>query len=328
MVINGVAPRVKTEVQIEFSERIGFALFSTARCNILLTCVNCAFPHRRLANPKQTQLQLFHWTNLGGIEMQPRIGRTSFSLIPVCLTLCVFALGATTLRANPAVSNVLIRDNFGSKNRSELISKLRAITGWSTLDFDSADSLRVGSGEITRGSASARNLVAKAISGPNLIVLEESLSKTNVVFCQVVPAKWTRATASSQPAFVLQIDFDDFNQVLGDRRAREAFDVAWAVLHELDHVVNDTSDGESLGTTGGCEININVMRRELNLAERAEYYFTYLTPANTGNYKSRFVKLAFQQRDSRTNKTKRYWLLWDADVVGGLPNSRQIASRR
>lgn len=259
--------------------------------------------------------------------MQPRIGRNLFSLIQVCLALFALALSATELRAEPTVSNVLIRDSFDSKNRAELISRLRAITGWSTLDFDSAGALRVGGGQIKRGSSSARQLITKAISGTNVIVLEETLSNSNVVFCQVISAKWTRAAANKPPAFVLRIDFDDFDKVLGDRRAREAFDVAWAVLHELDHVVNDSHDSSRIEDAGECENNINTMRRELNLAERAEYYFTYLTPSNAGNFKSRFVRMAFQQRDSRTNKTKRYWLLWDADIVGGLPGSRQIASR-
>ncbi len=260
--------------------------------------------------------------------MQPRIRRNSFSLIHASLAVCLLALGATTLRAEPTVSNVLIRDNFTSKNRTELMLKLRAITGWSTLDFDSAGSLRVGKGEVMRGSSAARKLISKAISGANVIVLDESLRTRDVVFCEVLLTQWTQAASGKPPVYVLRIDFDDFDRVIGDLRARQAFDVAWAVLHELDHVVNESQDSPSFGAPGECETNINAMRRELNLAERVGYFFTFLTTASAGDFKSRFVRMAFQQNDARTSKPKRYWLLWDAELVGGLPEARQIASMR
>ncbi len=259
--------------------------------------------------------------------MQPRIGRNFFSHIEICFAFCLIVLCATTLRAEPTVSNVLVRDNVTSRHRSELILRLRAITGWSTIDFDSAGMLRVGDSHSNKGSLSARNLVSKAIAGANVIVLEEADANSDVVFCRVLQARWT-GTASGKPVYVVQIDFADFRQVFGDRRAREAFDVGWGVLHELDHVVNDSQDSLVLEGAGECEENLNAMRRELNLPERTEYFYTFLGHDNAGAFKGRFVRLAFRQHDRQTNKNKRYWLLWDAEIVGGLTTPKQLASTR
>lgn len=259
--------------------------------------------------------------------MQPRIRRNFFSLFEACLGVCVLLCSSATLRADPAISNVLIRENFSRDNRHELVLRLRAITGWSGLDFDSGGALRTGSDQNMRGSARARALISAAMAGNKVIVLEETPRGSEVVFCQVVPARWTRANATRPPAHVIQIDFNDFKQVLGDRRAREAFNVVWGVLHELDHVVNDSTDSTTSTDAGECEASINAMRRELNLPERAEYFYQLL--ANPGNfYPTRLVRMAFRQRDEKTRKTNRYWLLWDAAIVGGLKNPRQIASTR
>lgn len=42
---------------------------------------------------------------------------------------------------------------------------------------------------------------------------------------------------------------------------------------------------------------------------------------------TRLVRLAFEQQQTPASKKKRYWLVWDAELVGGLePN--QIAALR
>ena len=47
---------------------------------------------------------------------------------------------------------------------------------------------------------------------------------------------------------------------------------------------------------------------------------------NDGTLISRFVRLGFEQHDSASAKRKRYWLIWDAAVVGGLtPDERLTA---
>jgi hypothetical protein len=120
------------------------------------------------------------------------------------------------------------------------------------------------------------------------------------------------------------IDFADFRHLVGDEPARNAFDVGWAILHELDHIVNDSRDASGLGASGECENHINAMRRELHLPERSAYFFTFFPPGRDSSFATRLVRLAFDRHDVSHGK-RRYWLIWDATVVGGL-DEQNVAS--
>jgi hypothetical protein len=111
-------------------------------------------------------------------------------------------------------------------------------------------------------------------------------------------------------------------------RALDAFNVGWGLLHEFDHIVNDSPDAISLGETGECEAHINQMRRECGLPERVDYFYTLLALSGDTAFATRLVRLAFDQELPSGNKRKRYWVLWDANVVGGLDVQKQIASLR
>ena len=119
-----------------------------------------------------------------------------------------------------------------------------------------------------------------------------------------------------------------FSRVTGDRAALAAFNVGWGVLHEVAHVVHDSVDPDEVGVAGECEEAINRMRRECGLAERAEYFSTYLPGADEGSLTVKLVRLAFEQHEPRTNKKKRYWLVWDANLVGGLKERTLVAGFR
>lgn len=236
-------------------------------------------------------------------------------------------LFSVDILANPSRSNVLCREDLSLAQREQLASQLRKITGYSELKIDSDGLLRVGHG-FAGGSASARELVAKSISGRNVVVIEDASNRSDVAFCRVVPGKWKENVNDGPPAFVVQIDFDDFDQVVGDERALEAFNVGWGLLHELDHIVNDSPDAAFLGETGECEAHINQMRRECNLPERADYFYTQLPLSTDSAFMTKLVRLAFDQEQPTANKKKRYWVIWDANVVGGLDLQKQIAAAR
>jgi hypothetical protein len=223
-------------------------------------------------------------------------------------------------------SNVVCREELSPAHREELATKLQKITGFSSLKFDREGTLRQGNSEPVGGSAIARELVASAIHGRKVVVIEDASHRSDVAFCRVIPGRWKTNAASAPPAFVVQIDFADFEQVVGDEQALEAFNVGWGFLHELDHVVNDDADATSLGETGECEAHINQMRRECNLPERADYFSTLLPLTTDSAFMNRFVRLAFEQQ-LPANKKKRYWVVWDANVVGGLEQN-QIAALR
>jgi len=236
-------------------------------------------------------------------------------------------LFCANLSATPGRSNVICREDISPAHREQLAADLRRITGLRALKFDEDGTLRVGSGEIIGGSASARELIANSVYGRNVVVIEDASNRSDVAFCRVIPGKWRKNVAGSPPAFVVQIDFADFDRLVGDRRALEAFNVGWGFLHELDHIANDSPDALALGETGECEAHINQMRRECNLPERTSYFSTLL-PGNANSvFKTRFVHLAFEQQQPGANKKKRYWVIWDVNVVGGLEQN-QIAVLR
>jgi hypothetical protein len=203
-----------------------------------------------------------------------------------------------------------------------LSEKLRGITGL-PVSFDESGALRVAAASARAGSQTARSLISKALAGTNVVILEDASGRQDVVFSQVVSAKWKHHTAKMPAAFVVLIDFADFEHLLGDETALKAFDVGWAFLHELDHVINDSLDATDAEQTGECEAHINLMRRECNLPSRANYFFTYF-PFIQRDFRTRFVRLAFEHTDALTNKHRRYWVMWDAGLVGGLPEIAKI----
>lgn len=245
----------------------------------------------------------------------------------VCLLGIPLTIYSTVTANEKSRSNVICRDNLSAAAREGLAAKLRKITGWSELRFDRNGVLRLGRTDPPRGSGTARELLARAVYGNNVVVLEDSNRREEVAFSRVIPGRWKHQAPDSPPAFVVQIDFADFDLVVGDRPALEAFDVGWGLLHELDHIVNDSHDGSSLGETGECENHINQMRRECNLPERADYFYTFSPLTTDSVFRTRLVRLAFELEEAPTNKKKRYWLTWDARVVGGFEEPKQIALR-
>ena len=258
--------------------------------------------------------------------MSLRTRRKSFSsnITWPCPALILFLCFASQTYAENDVSHVVLRDNVAQSQRQQLAGALSKISGSPQLRFDDNGALRLGGKDSKAGSAMARELLEKAVSGAHVIVVEDASNRSDVAFCAVFPGRWTRNALQRPAAFVVVIDFADFQNLVGDRRALEAFNVGWAVLHELDHVVNDSKDSTSTGESGQCEDHINSMRRELKLPERTEYFYSLFPVSGDGGlFPTRFVRLAFETRADK-DKKKRYWLMWDAAVVGGVVESKEL----
>jgi len=220
------------------------------------------------------------------------------------------------------------REELSLARRVELSDKLRAITGWPDLKFDESGTLQLGSARAIGGSQSARDLLDKAISGDNVLIIEDASKRQDVVFCRVIPGRWKNSAVSNPPAYIVLIDFADFDHLMGDTEALKAFDVGWGFLHEIDHVINDSSDRATVGIAGDCEDHINLMRRECNLPVRSDYFFSFFPHAEESPFRTRLVRLAFDHDDVMSAKHRRYWLIWDATVVGGLNMREQVAELR
>lgn len=260
--------------------------------------------------PRLQQIAVSKWANLGW-------------LIGVLVICCPAQLSLAK-----STGTIVCREELSSARRNELAGRLRLITGWSALKFDDGGTLRLGLESSLKGSSQARDLLNKALAGPNVLVLEDASNRPDVVFARVVEGYWKEGAAGKPPVYVVLIDFADFDHLMGDQQALNAFNVGWGVLHEIDHVVNDSADAEVLGRAGECETHLNEMRRELNLPRRTDYFFTYFPHAEESEFVTRFVRLAFDEEKPGSSKRRRYWLIWDATLVGGLSQTKQVASRR
>lgn len=249
-----------------------------------------------------------------GTALRQLFGRAPLRL--ACL--CVLSLGGLQATAEGAGPMILCREEVAAGRRRELAEQLRAITGWPALHFDGGGALRFGDAPPAGGSPKARELLASAQQGQNLIVIEDAGGREDVVFGRVVEARWKGGGAGRPPAFVVQVDFADFSQVVGDAEALAAFNAGWVALHELSHVTGDAPDASGPGEVGECEALINQMRRECGLAVRAEYHFRLFPGHGRGEFKTRYVRLAFERQHPSTSKKRRLWLMWDAEFVGGL----------
>lgn len=239
----------------------------------------------------------------------------------VVLSLCV--IPAVALERSRG--QIICRDEISLLRRHDLAHKLQKITGWRELTFDQQGRLSIGRNTVESGSVSARSLIDAALVGNKVLIIEDASNRADVVFARVVPGRWKNNAQTNPEAFVLLIDFADFDRLMGDRPALEAFNVGWAVLHELDHVVNDSVDSEVLGHVGECEAHINKMRRECDLPERLEYLFSLFPDSERSEFHTRLVRLAFDQEDAAAKKHRRFWVIWDAAQVGGFGSSGQTA---
>jgi hypothetical protein len=249
-----------------------------------------------------------------------RISRAAWlAAILVCLP--------ADLLAETHTSNVVCRSGLAVERREELAGKLRKITGWGNLKFDSAGALQLGTSPVG-GSKQARELLSQVVMGGAAVVLEDASKSPDVAFCQVLPAKWKSNVQDTRPAFVVQIDFADFENVIGDAPALQAFNVGWGLLHEFDHVVHNSLDANCLGETGECEAHINAMRRECDLPQRAQYFHTYSPLTLNSSFVARLVQLSFEQEQGLGKKKKRYLVIWDSDLIGGMAPDKKIAALR
>jgi hypothetical protein len=245
----------------------------------------------------------------------------------LCLaSLLVCALSGVSAGAETSTPKVVCRASLSESRRAELAEQLRAITGWPGLHFDEGGFLRFGAGAPSGGSPSARALFDAAQGGVNLIILEDASGSADVAFSRVLEGRWRDGSEGRPAAYVVQIDFRDFSRVRGDRAALAALNAGWGLMHEMEHAVRGSADPEGPGAPGECEGAVNLMRRECGLAERAEYFYTPAPWAEGGDFKTRFVRLAFTHKRA-DNKQQRYWLIWDAALTGGVADANQLASR-
>jgi hypothetical protein len=117
-----------------------------------------------------------------------------------------------------------------------LTANLAVITGWPALHFDEAGGLQTGQQKAENGSATARALLTRALAGPAMLVFEDASNRPDVVFCRVVAGRWLAEAKDEPTVYVVLIDFEDFNHVMGDQAALESFNVGLTIRRSLQRL--------------------------------------------------------------------------------------------
>jgi hypothetical protein len=178
-------------------------------------------------------------------------------------------------------------------------------------------------------------LLIAAVEMKQAVDLESAHRSSQVAFARIANqvSFQNRSTGARIDTCAIQIDFSDFSLLRGDRRALEAFDLGFVVLHELGHAVMGLRDWALIeDSPGECEEYVNRVRRELNLPERRTYVArTYASMPAASVATSRRAELLFTQGSGKGGeKQERFLVSWEAHRAGPITDlsAQSIAKPR
>lgn len=242
-------------------------------------------------------------------------------MITVCiLTSISFATMADSLRYRSGVRNSQDKHRLRPQQLSKLLENLRHKSGFLEMHFDENEFLHLGDrSKIEGGSALARALLIAAVDRERAIDLECHNRSSMVAFARLAsPIDFTNRTSGARiTVYPIEIDFNDFDHLRGDKAVIEAFDLGYVVLHELGHAALGLTDAMLNGQEPGeCEEYINGIRRELGTPERQSYVArTFISRAFASQAPLRKAELIFA-RTSGKSKNQILNLSWEAERVG------------
>lgn len=235
----------------------------------------------------------------------------------------------------PGVRNSFAEHPLSASELELVLTQLRQKTGFVSLRFDEAGFLTIDDrSQIIGGSQTARELLVTAIDGTKSIVLQSHNRSLNVMFGRASqgPKYTSLKSGLGIESELIEIDFMDFKKLRGHRRAIEAFDPGFVILHELCHAVLNLHDpSEQVHAAGDCETYVNRIRRELGIPERQQYAATAsMKNLSLSTPTATVAQLIFAQTQpgdepGERKKTKRFFTWWNSQEVGGTSIS---SSRR
>ncbi len=235
------------------------------------------------------------------------------------------AMADDSLRYRGGLRNSQDEHRLSAEQLSKLLESLRHKSGFMEMRFDEDEFLHLGDrSKIEGGSSLARALLIAAVDRDRAIDLETHNRSSQVAFARLAsPINFTNRTSGARiSVYPIQIDFNDFDHLRGDRAAIEAFDLGFVVLHELGHAALGLSDALVNGQgPGECEEYINGIRRELAIPERQSYMArAFISRTFPFQAPYRKAELIFARKTDREGKTKshRLNLSWETDRVGAV----------
>ena len=237
-------------------------------------------------------------------------------------TLCALSSPAGAAPDASIRSHTGLRNNDGARRLSvkqlqSALESLRHKTGFLDMRFDEAGYLTLGDrNRVAGGSGVARELLISAVDGDKIFELEAHDSSPGVAFARLtVTTIYTKLGAGARiVGLAIQLDFADFAMLRGEPEALRAFDVGFAILHELAHGVLGLKDDMARRRLGECDERINLIRRDLGLPER-RYYLPAISLILPPLVEEAELIFAFVSRKGGREKTKVFYLRWDAKSV-------------
>jgi hypothetical protein len=163
-----------------------------------------------------------------------------------------------------------------------------------------------------------------AVDGKKSVNLQSRNRSPEVVFARVGERARLSSWRSDEQIEMapIEIDFADFNHLRGERKVLEAFDLGFAILHELCHVAMELRDpSESVRAAGDCEDYVNRIRRELGMPERRHYAANIYQRRSATSHDRIIAELIFAQIKPG-EKTKLSYLTWDSREVGNFVSAK------
>lgn len=220
------------------------------------------------------------------------------------------------------IRNSPTKYRLNDKQLKLVLEQLRQKTGFSHLRFDAAGFLTLDDPtQFVGGSATARALVLTALQGPTQLVLENHSYSPKVAFASISEnlIYLNMSTKARCEHRSIQIDFTDFNKLIGDKEVRASFDLGIVLLHELVHGALNLQDRvDEWEELGDCERHTNTIRKELGLPERQQYVARSRSVLSPYGWAVQWAELQFAQTNYKngTLKTEEYKLTWDVKQVG------------
>jgi hypothetical protein len=257
------------------------------------------------------------------------------SSVVVTILLCI-AAKAVSAEDNSLLYRSGVRNGFGphrlsAERLSVVATSLRAKTGFLELNFDGDGFLTLGDRtRVAGGSAAARDLLIAAVDGTKSFVLEDHSPSRRVSFARLAASVIYRSWATGQQVEMQSVllDFRDFGALRGEQDVLAAFDVGFAVLHELAHGALGLGDTARRGEEpGDCENYINHVRRDLGLPERLRYEARARAATGSFGLRGYWLELPFARtvNDGGRSKIQHRYLTWNTAAVGEAVVGRPAA---
>lgn len=187
--------------------------------------------------------------------------------------------------------------------------------------FDEDEFLVLGDRSyVIGGSQTARELLIATVDGPETFELCARTGSREVAFANIGEPTTVRhwSTGAEITLRLVRIDFSDFAELAGNREVLAAFDLGFAVLHELVHGVWKLHDPpDKTQGIGLCEERVNQMRRELGLPQRLTYIARVRPITQDRAVMQAELVFALTRMDPSQARTSHLYLSWLANKVSG-----------